>query len=217
MKQSVLIIDDHPAMIEGYKSILSFNTHSYELEFKSAHSSEEAYGLILGEPLFDIVLLDLSLPAYLEKEIHSGEDLIPHIRKYQPQSKVIIITSHAEQFLLYRIYKKTSPDGIFIKSDFSSKEFLVAFDTVAKGEKYYTQTMKEALKKINDSSFYLDSIDMQLISLLAQGMKSKSLTEHLPLSLSAIDKRKQKIREFFSVEKGNDEDIVREAKKQKFV
>ena len=217
MKQLVLIIDDHPAMIEGYKSILSFNTHGYELEFKSAHASQEAFNLILGNLQFDIIFLDLSLPAYPEKEIHSGEDLIPYIRKYQSQSKIIVITSHAEQFLLYQIYKKTSSDGIFIKSDFSSKEFLVAFDAVVQGDRYYTQTMKEALKKISDSNFYLDSIDMQLISLLAQGMKSKGLMEHLPLSLSAIDKRKQRIKEFFGIEKGNDEDIVREAKKQKFV
>lgn len=217
MKQSILIVDDHPAMIEGYKSILSFNTHGYELDFKSAHTAQQAYSLIAGDTQFDIIFLDLSMPGYLEKAIHSGEDLVPHIRAHQPQSKVIVITSHAEQFLLYRIYKKTSPDGIFIKSDFTSKEFLVAFDAVARGEKYYTQTMKETLKKISSSDFYLDSVDMQLISLLSQGIKSKGLIKHLLLSLSAIEKRKQRIKEFFGIEKGNDEDIVREAKNQKFV
>lgn len=53
--------------------------------------------------------------------------------------------------------------------------------------------------------------------LLSQGIQTKNLPDYLNLSKSAIDKRKVIIKEFFDIEKGNDEDILREARKQGFI
>ena len=218
MIKKVLIIDDHSPIIEGYKSILSFNDQGFILEFQEARNSETAYDMITsGRILFDIIFLDLSLPPYHEMKIIFGEDLIPYIKKYQPQSKTIVVTSHTEQFLLYKIYKKVKPEGILIKSDFTPAEFLSAFTDIVNGKEFYTAATKEAIKKLTSADFYLDSIDMQIITLLAKGIKSKNLAEHLPIGISAIDKRKQKIREFFFIEKGNDEDIIKAAKKRQYI
>jgi len=218
MIKQVLIIDDHTPIIEGYKSILSFNDQGFILKFHEARDSEIAYNLIASTKIFfDIILLDLSLPPYNKMKINSGEDLIPYIRKQQPQSKIIMVTSHTEQFILYKIYKKLRPEGILIKSDFTPAEFLSAFDTIINGEEYYSATIKETIKKIAANYSSLDNIDMQIITLLSQGIKSKSLAEHLPIGKSAIDKRKLKIKDFFLLERGNDEDIIREARNQKFI
>lgn len=217
-KKKILIIDDHSLIIEGYKSILSFNEHGLELNFKQALSCQAAYDILKTEEgNFDVIFLDMTLPPYTEMGIYSGSDLFPYIKKYQPESKIILVTSHTEQFLLYIIYKKLNPDGILIKSDFTPVEFLAAFENILEENKHYSHTMREAIKKIAANYSFLDSLDMQIITLLSERIQSKSLTEHLSIGKSAIDKRKNKIKSFFKIEKGNDEDIIREAKKQNFI
>jgi hypothetical protein len=64
---------------------------------------------------------------------------------------------------------------------------------------------------------FLDDFNRQIITLLASGIQSKNLPNHINLSMSAIDKRKAQIKDFFCVQKGTDEDIIREAKKHGFV
>ena len=220
MHLNILFVDDHAVVIEGYKSILSFNHDNHTLESHSVYSAKQAYQHLTdtkNNTTYQVVFLDYTLPECEELKLFSGEDLIPIIKKHQPQSKIVIITSHTEHFLLFSLYKNHTPDGILIKSDFSSDEFLKSFELILTGKTYYTQTMHEALKRIKALDFYLDLLDMQIILLLNQGIKTKSLNDHLPLTTSAIDKRKVKIKQFLGIEKGNDEDIIREAKKQKFI
>ena len=69
--------------------------------------------------------------------------------------------------------------------------------------------MKELLSK----KAYLDNFNRQIITLLAQGIKTKSLPNHKNLSISSIEKRKVQIKDYLSIEKGTDEDIIREAKR----
>lgn len=218
MPIEILIVDDHSPIIEGYKSILSFTEENHILHFTEARNCETAYNILSdAKNHFDVVFLDVSIPAYEKLNLFSGEQLIPHIREHKPKAKIIVLTSHTEHFLLYSIYKKFRPESIMIKSDFTPNEFLDAFKEVISGNEYYSQTVREAIKKIAAYYAVLDGIDMQIIILLADGIQSKSLTSHLSLGKSAIDKRKQKIKEFFKIDKGNDEDIIREAKKQNII
>ena len=46
MKLKILMIDDHPSMIEGYKIILSYNDFGYEVETTSATDTKSAYEII---------------------------------------------------------------------------------------------------------------------------------------------------------------------------
>ncbi|WP_415060167.1 response regulator [Flavobacterium sp.] len=220
MHHKLLFIDDHAVVIEGYKSILSFNCDNHTFESHSVHSAQEAHQHLTDKAnntIYQFVFVDYTLPECEELQLFSGEDLIPIIRKHQPQSKIVIITSHTEHFLLFSLYKNHALDGILIKSDFTANEFLKSFETICNGNSYYSQTMLEALKRIKALDFYLDLLDMKIILLLNQGIKTKNLNDHLPLTTSAIDKRKLKIKQFLNIEKGNDEDIIREAKKQRFI
>ncbi|UPT72163.1 MAG: hypothetical protein M0D53_07905 [Flavobacterium sp. JAD_PAG50586_2] len=64
----VLMVDDHPPIIEGYKSILSFNSFGYVLNTTEAFNCESAYyAIVEAKKSFDIVFLDLTLPPCLEK------------------------------------------------------------------------------------------------------------------------------------------------------
>ena len=195
------MIDDHPSMIEGYKSILSFNDLNYEIQVTPAYNCESAYYYIVdeqNESAYDVVFIDLSLPAFPEQKIFSGHDLARLVRKHMPTTKIIILTSHIEAFLLYKIHREIEPEGFLVKSDFSAQELLSAFNQIVSGEKYKSRTVQQNIKEVMANDFLLDEYYQQIITLLAQGIKTKNMPEHINITLSAIDKRKAHIKEFFN-------------------
>ena len=129
----------------------------------------------------------------------------------------MILTSHAEAFVIYDLVQKVRPEGLLIKSDFDGEELLVAFSTVLNGTQYYSQTVKDSIKELLSREDYLDAINRQIIVLLSQGFKNKSVASHLNLSDSAIEKRKSRLKDFFFISKGTDEELVLEARKMGFI
>ena len=215
MELQVLMVDDHPPIIEGYKSILAYNSFGYTLNTTAAHSCESAYNKILEAKFpFDIVFLDLTLPSYFEKNLNSGEDIIPIVKKQHPNAKIIILTSHSESIVLFKVLKEHNPDGVLVKSDFQSEELIKAFDIVINGGTYFSETIITHKKSWGEKSKVMDSYNRQILSLLSQGVKTKSLPDLLHLSKSAIDKRKAILKQLLGIDKGNDEDILKEARKQ---
>ena len=210
------MIDDHPSMIEGYKSILSFNDLGLRITTTPAYNCESAYNIIDKTSVseaFDFAFVDLSLPPYLEKNIKSGEDLALLIKNKFPNCKIVILTSHAEAFILDAIQKNIAPNGLLVKSDFTADEFLLAFEKIYNNHFYTSRTVVENIAELHEKSAFLDENNRKLITLLAEGVKTKNLPQRMNLSISAIDKRKAQIKYFFKIEKGSDEDIIREAKK----
>jgi DNA-binding NarL/FixJ family response regulator len=219
MAYKILMVDDHPLQIDGYKTILQYNDQDLEIEATSCFNSEDAYKTITTtNPIaFDLIFLDLSLPPYPEKKINSGEDLALLARRYLPDSKIIMITSHAEAFIIYDLVQKVRPNGLLIKSDTDGDILLEAFNAVLNNQIYYTQTVKESIRELLSREDYLDSINRQIITLLSQGLKNKSISNHLGLSDSAIEKRKSKIKDFFFISKGSDEELILEVRKLGFI
>ncbi len=211
----LFIVEDHPAMIEGYKGILNAHLNTDRLQFTTAYSFEQAYKVIQqAQEAFDIALLDLAMPAYPEKKIFSGEDMAKHINQKFPETKIMFLTSHTEGIVLYNLIRSLNPNAVLVKSDFQSDELVQAINTVNEGENYYSQTARNCLKAVANLYDGLDSYDRRIIFLLAKGIKTKNIPEHLPISLSAVDKRKAKIRLFFDIPKGgSDEEIIKEAQR----
>lgn len=226
MAIQILMIDDHPTQIEGYKMILSYNNWGLDIETTSCFNCETAYNTISNTktPIpFDVVFLDRSLPPYPQKNIESGEDLALLVREYIPGAKIIMLTSHTEEHVIYNIFRKINPEGFLVKSDFTAEELLDMFEQVMNGNSYKSETVTKSIDKFFSKTGYaqkgyLDSINKQIILLLSQGVKTKTIPEHLGMTVSAVDKRKRVIKKYFGIEqKGGDEAILREARKIGFV
>jgi len=220
MSVKILMIDDHPSQIEGYKTILEYSSSGSDIETTAAYNCEDAYHIITNtiNPIsFDIVFLDRNLPAYPEKKIKSGEDLAFLVKTHLPNSKIVILTSHAEAFLLYNIVKTIEPNGLLVKSDFSAEDLISAYEVIMDGKIYHSETVINSIRELLSREEYLDSYNRQIIVLLSQGVKTKSIPDHLNLSISAVEKRKVQIKDFLCIGKGNDEDIVNEARRLGFI
>lgn len=209
----VLIIDDHRLMVDGF--INCFKQLDYNFTFDSAPDCERGESFIMSQKKYDLAIIDYSLPP--SKKFKNGGDLVQLTSIKMPDCKIVVITSHDEAFILYDILKKNRPDGLLVKSDFNATELSASLLCILKGHEYRSKTVLNAIKKISTENDYLDCYNRQIISLLAQGHKTKSLADIMGLSVSTIDKRKVSIKDFFGINKGDDQDIVKEARNRRLI
>jgi len=72
-------------------------------------------------------------------------------------------------------------------------------------------------KNWEEKNKVMDNYNRQILLLLSQGVKTKSIPDLLNLSISAINKRKAILKQIFGIDKGTDEDILKEARKQGYL
>ncbi|WP_394775682.1 response regulator [Flavobacterium sp.] len=214
IKKNILIVDDHPFIIEGYKNAITrYNPKQYEFLIMQAHDCKSGYDLIQDEktPDFDVAFLDISMPAYEEKDIFSGEDLAKLILNKMPNCKVILLTMYTELLKIKTIIRTIKPNGLVIKNDLTFDELLYAFDKVMKNDKYYSQSVQKILDQSTHNSIEIDEFDKQILFHLSKGTIIENMPQYIPISLNAIQKRKVSLKELLKV-KGSDEELVKEAK-----
>jgi len=212
---NILIIEDHYMIIDGFKSMLSMVSGTRIGRISAVNNCEQAYTLLatVRKNKFDVVFLDWNLPVFAAKNLYDGGDLVPLIKIHSPNAKLIILTSHIEAITLYNIMHKVRPDALLCKVDFMREDFPDIYRRIWQGELFLSRTAAEQVKQITSRALYLDNYNREIISLLAKGVKTKNLPQYLPLSISAINKRKAQIKDYFILGKGDDEDIVEAAKR----
>ncbi|WP_194768851.1 response regulator [Tamlana sp. I1] len=221
-KIKILMIDDHPMIIEGYQNTLLFTKRdNQELTIHIANNCDEALShinnAVKNNVPYDVLFVDISLPASTDGSMSSGEDLAEYARKVLPQSKIIILTMFNESFRIHNIIKTINPEGFLIKSDLTSSELASAFQTVLNNVTFYSGSVNSIIRKTVNSDIVIDDKNRKILHLLSQGVKTKNLASHLDISLSAIEKRKKQLRDLFDVEDGQDETLLNQARKKGFV
>lgn len=214
-KSNILIVDDHPFIIEGYKNAITrYDPDKYEFIIAQAKDCQSAYEIIMNSktPAFDIAFLDISMPAYDEKEIFSGEDLAKLIMEQMPDCKIILLTMFTELLKIKTIIRTINPNGLIIKNDLTFDELLHAFDKVIKNKKYYSQSVEKMLEESPFNSIEIDEFDKQILFHLSKGTKTDDIPHYIPISLIAIERRKNNMKELLKITSGSDEDLVKEAK-----
>lgn len=221
-KIKILMIDDHPMIIEGYQNTLLFTKKEHqELEIDIANNCDEAIASmnksISMERPYNVLFVDISLPPSSDGLMNSGEDLAEYARKVLPESKIIILTMFNESFRIHNIIKTIDPEGFLIKSDLTSSELASAFQAVLHNPPFYSGTVNSHIRKSITSDIIIDEKNRKILHLLSQGIKTKNLASHLDISLSAVEKRKKQLKDLFMVNDGQDETLLNEARKKGFV
>ena len=210
----ILIVDDHPFIIQAYKNALEkYSQQGYEFEVIQANNCKSGYENIVDSRIpFNVAFFDISMPEYAEKGIYSGEDLAVLMKSEMPSCKVILLTMHDELLKINNIIKNINPNGLIIKNDLTFDELIFAFDKIINNESYYSQTVIKLVGQAKYNDIELDAFDKQILFHLSKEVKTKDLPQYIPLSLSAIEKRKLNIREILDVKGGSDIDLINEAK-----
>lgn len=219
-KLNILIVDDHPFIIEAYKNtIAGYHPSEYEFTITQANDCKSAYEILTNPEMiaYDVAFFDISMPPYHEKNILSGEDLARLMKKVLPSCRVILLTMHTESLKINNIIKSINPNGLIIKNDLTFDELLVAFDKILKNENYYSQTVVKFVSQQSSDNNLIDEFDRQILYHLSRGVKTKNIPLHTSLSLSAVEKRKLNLKDLFNLKGGDDEALIAEGKNRGYI
>lgn len=215
VKNNILIVDDHPFIIQGYKNAITrYNPNEFEFSIEQANDCKSAYDIITNPETkaFDIAFLDISMPAYEEKGMSSGEDLAKLLNEFMPNCKIILLTMYTELLKIKNIIQTINPNGLVIKNDLTFDELLFGFDKVIKNEIYYSQSIQKMMDLDQSETIEIDLFDKQILFHLSKGTKTKEIPQYIPISLEAIEKRKLNLKKLLGIKDESDIELVREAK-----
>ena len=215
INKNILIVDDHPFIIDGYKNAITrYKPDLYEYSFTQGKDCKTGYDIVTNPETqpFDVAFLDISMPVYEEKGIHSGEDLAKIIMEFMPNCKIILLTMYTELLKLKNIIDTINPAGLVIKNDLTFDELLFGFDIVLKNEIYYSHSVIKMANQNNNDIEGIDQFDKLILFHISKGTKTKDIPQYVPISLHAIESRKDNLKELFKLNEGSDVDLIREAK-----
>jgi DNA-binding NarL/FixJ family response regulator len=193
-KPRVLIIDDHPMVREGLRSMLAGAVAACD----DAASAEEALGkLARGRP--DLILLDLNLPD------GDGLTLLRRIKELSPKSTVVIVTMH-DQPEHVREALRLGAAGYVVKGA-TRRELLAAVRAAAEGEVVVPPGLlaqmlaegtepKEARPPATEE---LTPVELEVLQLVSEGLTNKEIAGRLRWSVGNVKKYVQRILEKLAV------------------
>lgn len=168
-------------MREGLKRILELDGRGDR--FGDAATAADALALI-GEEHWDIAVLDLSLGS------SSGLELLDAIRRLRPRLPVLVFSMHGEEQYARRAFQ-AGASGYIMKNS-PSAELAAAITKVARGGKYVSAKLAEALAADLDPKANrvaherLSQREFEVLRLLASGKAVSEIADAVSLSDKTI-------------------------------
>jgi two-component system, NarL family, invasion response regulator UvrY len=187
---SVLIIDDHPIVLQGCRRMLEDAGVKTVLEARDATSGYRLYRR--HHP--DVVIVDLAMQG----GGLGGLEVIRRMRSHDPRSRILVFSMHSDPIIAARALE-AGATGYVLKD---SNELMKAFDQVRSGTPYLSNdlAMQVALVRTGVRANPLADLtprELQTLSLLAEGKPYGRIAEELNVSyktvVNACSQLKQKL------------------------
>ncbi|MGB8951985.1 MAG: response regulator transcription factor [Candidatus Aminicenantales bacterium] len=177
-----LLVEDHGVVKEclRYTLVDSFP----ECACDEAADAQEAMNKI-WKNAYDLVLLDISLPG------RSGLDVLKQIKKVKPELAVLILTMYEEKMFGLRALRAGAAGYMTKKNTVS--ELKTAIEQILQGRKYISPSLAELLISEFDEAgerpphAELTDDELQVLTMIASGRKTKEIAEDLALSVKTIN------------------------------
>lgn len=192
----ILIIDDHPLVIDGIKTMLQ-DVEYLEI-IGAAKTGTEALQILNESPGIDIILLDINLPDM------DGLRLCELIRENNKTAKIIGLTYVNEAGIITQLIKKGA-NGYLLKN-MERDELIYAITQVLDGVVYLSKAANEKIiQQLQNSGLTADNIpvltrrEKEILQLLADGFTSHDIADKLFLSTYTIDTHRKNMLQKFNV------------------
>ena len=198
MNLNVAIVDDHPLVLEGLKSLL-LQTEGIEHIYTAQTGSQ--LGNLLALHSIHLYIIDLDLPDI------DGFELIHLIKQKSPEARIIVSTMHEEIWIVNKL-KHPDIDAVVFKS--SAGEYIQkALQTVLKGKKYYCPQFQKLYKEKDKIGHTPDTLDSaptirELDVLKAKGMSTHEISECLFISENTVEWHRKNLMVKFGAKNATD-------------
>ena len=183
-KQRILLVDDHEVVRLGLKSLLE--RHPQFDVVGEASSAREAMEIInTTHP--DVVVMDIRLPGT------SGIEASEEITGRFPETKVIMLTSYAEDEMLFSAIR-AGASGYILKQ-IGGEDLVRALEAVARGEAMLDpivtqrvfQEVRRAVKEEEASAFaHLSQQEKHVLLLVSEGKTNREIAKALFLGEGTV-------------------------------
>ena len=188
----VLIIDDHPIVLQGCRRMLEDAGIETVLEARDPASGYRLYRR--HHP--DVVIVDLTMQG----NRLGGLDVIRRMHSHDPRTRILVFSMHSDPIIAARALE-AGATGYALK-DTSSHELMKAFEKVRTGTPYLDNelALQVALVRTGLRANPLADLtqrELQTLALLAQGKPYSRIAEELNVSyktvVNACSQLKQKL------------------------
>jgi two-component system, NarL family, invasion response regulator UvrY len=179
---SILIIDDHPIVLQGCRRMLEGAGITNVFEASDAVSGYRIYRR--HHP--DVVIVDLALQG----SGLGGLPLIRRISSHDPSVRILVLSMHSDPIIVARALEAGATG--YVLKDTSSEDLVKAFEKVRAGTPYLSEELSRrvALLHMRERQNPLAELtprELQILSLLAEGNKSYSrIAEDLNVSYKTV-------------------------------
>jgi len=183
-KKQILLVDDHEVVRLGLKSLLEHND-KFEVVAEAGTAKEAIEMVEKHHP--DVVLMDIRLPGA------SGIDACEEITERWPDVRVVILTSYAEDEMLFSAIK-VGASGYVLKQ-IGAEGLITAIEAACRGEALLDpavtqrvfQEVRRAVKEEEAAAFSnLSQQEKHVLALVSQGRTNREIAEALFLGEGTV-------------------------------
>ncbi len=186
----MMLVDDHPVVRRGVRDILVDAFPNAAIE--EAGSGAEAISLA-GEDLWDIVILDLTLPDC------SGLDVLKRVRERHARLPVLILSMHAPDQFARRVI--AAGGSGYLTKDAADAELVTAVGRLLRGGRYFVAEVLEGLAMTlhTESAEHpherLSDREYQVLRMIGSGKTVSQIAAQLVLSVKTVSTYRARVLE----------------------
>jgi len=183
-KQRIVLVDDHEVVRLGLKALLERHPH-FEVVGEAGSAREAIEQVEALEP--DVVVMDIRLPGV------SGIEACEEIVNRHPDTKVIMLTSYAEDEMLFSAIRAGALG--YILKQIGSDDLIKALEAVGRGEALLDpavtqrvfQEVRRAVKEEEASAFaHLSQQEKHVLLLVSEGKTNREIAKSLFLGEGTV-------------------------------
>lgn len=189
----VLIVDDHPVVRQGIK--LMINAQPDLTVCGEAHSEQEARRLV-RELMPDAMVVDLSLDQ------GDGFNVVRDVNAHFPAIRVLVLSMHDEAVYAERLLAQGASG--YIMKQAATEQLITALRMVLRGERFISDSLRTSLAardaEDGDTTTRLSARELQVISLIGQGLGTREIADNLSLSVKTVETHRLTIKRKLALE-----------------
>lgn len=183
-KIRILLADDHEVVRLGLKALLQQHT-TMEVVAEATNGDEAVQKALATRP--DVVVLDIRMPGM------SGVDACREIVAQLPETRVVILTTYAEDELLFSAIR-AGASGYVLKR-IGSNDLIRTIESVARGESALDPTLtsrvfQEVMQTENtkEASVFaeLSMQELRVLALISEGLTNREIAGRLFLGEGTV-------------------------------
>ncbi len=205
---SVLIVDDHPMVVEGLKTLLSDN---HTLMVKTHFTNGKDTLDFLEKEIVDVILLDVNLPDI------NGVEMVKLILDKRATIKILGLSTYSEPSIINQMIKN-GVKGYLLKNA-TSDELVNAITQVDQGNFYFgsevQKILADSVSQESKDSPKLTRRETHILRLIADGKTTNTIAEELFISPLTVETHRRNLMQ--KMEVSNAASLIKIAVEKKLI